>query len=300
MPPLVRRRALVVAADPERRALEALFSSGRLDGWEAVAADGLDRARFVVQMELFEAVVLDAGLYPADGADLAWLGGPEQTPVLFLADAPPGAADALRRGAAQWLPRELALADPSLLAAALGAAAEAGELRRRARRAGESLEEYRRQVSRLVGLLWEAAPAEGQGGWFTQRHMLERLHEEVHRCARHGGPLAVVLGELETPHDTPPPADWAPARVARAKRRCDVAGQYGPVGFMLLLPLTGERGAAACCRRLRAALEAAPDAGATLRASLGFAVFAPGASAASLLCRAEQELERARAEGGVA
>jgi len=307
-----RRRALLVAADPERRALEALFSSGGLDGWEAVGADSLERARFVVQMELFEALVLDAGLYPAgDAADLAWLGGPEQTPVLLLADAAPGrAADALRHGAAQWLPRDLALADLPLLAAALSAAAEVGELRRRARRAGQSLEEYRRQVSRLVGLLWEAVPAEGQSGWLTQRHMLERLDAEVSLARRHGGPLAVVLGEVQggrrerlSAAEATHTAEWTAQRVARSKRRGDVAGRYGPHGFLLLLPRTTGAGAAECCRRLREVLEEPPPVEEAplpaLHACFGVAAFSPGAATAKgLLRQAEERLERAK-EGAV-
>jgi diguanylate cyclase (GGDEF)-like protein len=312
MPVLVRRRALVVAADPERRALEGLFASGRLEGWDAVTVDGLDRARFVLQLEPCDALVLDAGLYPVnDAAALDWLGGPEQTPVLFLADPVPGlAADALRHGAVQWLPRDLALAHPPLLEATLGTAAHVGDLRRRARRPGEALEDCRRQVSRLVGLLWEAGPTEGPAGWFTQRHMLERLDDEVSLVQRHGGPLTVVLGEVQggrrerlSAGESHQLAEWTAQRVVRAKRRGDVAGRYGPHGFMLLLPRTSDVGADGCCRRLRDVLEEPPAVEEaplpSLHACFGVAAFSPETTAKGLLRQAEERLERAKEGSGV-
>ena len=141
-------------------------------------------------MEPCDVLVLDADLYRTggDGA-LSWLGGPDQTPVLFLADATPGLiVEALNQGADHWLPRDLTLGCPALLAATLQTAAHLADLRRRAKRAGETLGDCRRQVSRLVSLLWEATSAERRYGWFNQRHMLERLDEEVARTQRHGGP----------------------------------------------------------------------------------------------------------------
>src|SRR5262249_5484958 len=83
------------------------------------------------------------------------------------------------------------------------------------------------------------------------------LQEEIGRAARHGIPFSVVLGEVWPRADNPlPPAGWAQLsalaaeRIVRAKRRCDVLGQYGPHGFMLLLANTPEPGAIAYCRRL--------------------------------------------------
>jgi diguanylate cyclase (GGDEF)-like protein len=307
---LDRRRALVAAADPVRQALERLFAAGQVAGWEAVTADGLDRARFMLQMEPCDALVLDGGLYRGGDAGLAWLAGPAQTPVLFLAGAAPGGvAEALEQGAAQWLPRDLALTQPRLLAAALGAAARQGELRGKAEQAREALHDCRQQVDRLVHLLWEASPVEGRAGWFPQRHMLERLEEEVARARRHGGPLAVVLGEVEggghgrlTPRERQQLAEWTAERVVRAKRRGDVAGRYGPHGFLLLLPRTAAAGAAGCCRRLKGVLEEPPalaeGALPPLHASFGVAAFSEeSASVKGLLRQAEERLEQAKGAG---
>ena len=43
---------------------------------------------------------------------------------------------------------------------------------------------------------------------------------------------------------------WAASTVARVKRRGDVAGLYGPQGFMLVMAQTPQQGGERCCRRL--------------------------------------------------
>jgi diguanylate cyclase (GGDEF)-like protein len=313
MPPLLERRRVLLAGLPaECGALRALFDAGRFPDWEALAADGIERARFLLQMEPCDVVVLGAEMYRrSDAACLEWLGGPDRTPVLLLADeAPALVAEALGRGADHWLPRDLALSCPALLAAALHTAARLGDLRRKARQAGETLGDSRRQVSRLVSLLWEVSPADGRAGWYSQRHMLERLDEEVARTQRHGGPFTVVLGEVHggrrerlTPAEAHQLASWTAARVMQAKRRSDVAGQYGPHGFMLILPRTSAAGAAGACRRFQALLEEPPPLEETplppVQACFGIAPFSPEAeSAKALLRRAEERLDRAKAGAG--
>ena len=311
---LERRRVLLASRAPDRQGLQAQFDAGLFPGWDAVEADGLERARFILQMEPCDVLVLDADLYRNGGDDaLSWLGGPDRTPVLLLADGTPGlVVEALSQGADHWLPRDLALSCPALLAATLRTAAHLADLRRRARRAGETLADSRRQVSRLVSLLWEVTPAEGRHGWFNQRHMLERLDEEVARTQRHGGVFSVVLGEVQNgwhaaaglprPHSTTEThhlATWMAARVTKAKRRCDVAGQYGPHGFMLLLPGATSVGAVGCCRRLQSVLEEPPPLEETplppVQACFGLAAFSPAASSMKALLRqAEERLDRAK------
>jgi diguanylate cyclase (GGDEF)-like protein len=309
---LERRRVLFAGLDLERNALLAQFDAGLFPGWEAVPADGLERARFVMQMEPCDVLVLDADLYRASDADsLSWLGGPDRTPLLFLADVTPGlVVEALDHGADHWLPRDLALSCPPLMAATLRTAAYLGELRRKARQADETLADCRRQVSRLVSLLWEASPVEGRAGWFNQRHMLERLDEEVARAQRHGGSFTVVLGEVQgsresklSPTETNHLATWTAERVTQIKRRCDVAGQYGPHGFMLLLPGANAVGGVGACRRLQSVLEEPPALEETplppVQACFGVAAFSPtAASVKALLRQAEERLDRAMTGAG--
>ncbi len=299
------RRVLLAAEPGERAAFRELFQTEPLRHWDVVEADSLERARFVLQLDPCDVLLLDGGLYRGGGRDdFAWLDGQRQAPVLFLADGEPETlAAALRQGAHYWLPRNVARRHASVLALMLGQAAAFGDGQRRGRETSAALEDTRRQVSRLVNLLWEAVPGEGRARWFTQRHMLERLEEEVTRAQRYGGPLAVVLGEIEGPssdraaeEDAATEAAWTAEQVSRVKRRSDVAGQYGLQGFMMLLPQTNEAGAVGCCRRLRPLLERPDQAAGPFgrrHVSFGIACFGPDtASVQSLLRRAEERLER--------
>jgi diguanylate cyclase (GGDEF)-like protein len=96
-------------------------------------------------------------------------------------------------------------------------------------------------------------------------------------------------------------ATWIVDRISRVKRRCDVAGQYGLQGFILILPQTDEKGATGCCRRLRTLIEKNaenPHPFDSLNVHFGIASFSSDArSVKSLLSRAESQLEH---EKGVA
>ncbi len=307
--PLDRRSLLLASEDQDRWAVRALLESPPFAAWEVREADSVERARFVLQMDPCDVVLLDAGLYRGgDPSAVAWLAAHGPVPVLLLAEPDAGAVvSALENGARHWLPRDVALRHPEVLAATLNQVARVGELERRARAAGDSLAECRRQVGRLVSLLWEAAPGDGGRSWFPQRHMLERLEEEVARCKRHGEALTVVLGEVRpegggrlAPDEEHRVARWAAGRLSDGKRRCDVAGQYGPNGFLLLLPNTTREGAEHCCRRIRVWLEepAATAAGPLppRHVSFGVVALSPEASTVKgLLSRAEERLEREKA-----
>jgi diguanylate cyclase (GGDEF)-like protein len=306
---LERRRVLIVAAPDERAALAAPFARGQVEGWEAGEAESFEQAHFLLQHDTFDVLLVDHSVYRPDAVDgLDWLSQQQQPPVAYLAGDDPAALTAmLERGAGQWLPHDLALAQPDLLAAILNQAAARGDLRRQQRRLGDALRECRRQVRQLVSLLWTLSPTEGHPRWFTQRHMMERLQEEIARTQRHGTPLSVVVGEVRagnvngTPPDAPQVTAWAAERIARWKRRTDVAGQYGPGGFILLLAHTPPAGAAVCCRRLRTVLEegAAPSllAG-PIAAFFGISAYdTDHANSKSLLSRAEDCLARARGNG---
>jgi GGDEF domain-containing protein len=281
--PLQRRRVLLAAGDRPRAELRELFRSEPLRHWDVVEADGAERAHFVLHLDPCDVVLLDGG-------DWSWLAGQRRAPVLFLTDGEPEASG--QQGTYR-LPREVAVRHPRVLAVLLDQAADFGELLRHGREAGEALRDARRQVGRLVNLLWEAAPAPGRVRWLTQRLMLERLEEEVLRARRYGGPLAVVLAEVNGP--PPPEATWDVEQISRAKRRCDVAGQYGLNGFMLILPQTDAAGAAGCCGRLRKLIEHPAGPSGAPRVSFGTACCAEGAlSVKGLLSRAEERLEYAK------
>ena len=87
-------------------------------------------------------------------------------------------------------------------------------------------------------------------------------------------------------------------QIAREKRRCDVAGQYGLHGFMLLLPQSSEVEARGACQRLGGLLAHPPHADLpALHACFGLAsVQGDLLSVQGLLRRAEERLEQARVE----
>jgi GGDEF domain-containing protein len=302
-----RRRALIAAEKSLSDPLVKLFGTGPLQVWQARAVDGLRAARTLLQGQPFDALIIDETAYRKSGPiDRVWLEGQKEAGVLLVARAQAAlVAHALGHGVGHWLPRFLVRHHPLVLAAALDRTAQLSDLRRRTRQVGTALQESRRQVDRLAGLLWRTLPSDGQVRWLTQRGMMERLQEEVSRAERYGHSLTVVLGEVESPTAgaTEPFGSWVADHLSRAKRRCDVAGQYGPRGFMLLLPHTPETGGVVCCRRLHKLLQAqrlgepGREAGRTYFGLAGFSPAAP--TAAALLSLAEQSLAAARAGDGL-
>jgi hypothetical protein len=302
-----RRQVLLAGAEAERAVLRGILAGESFDRWQVSEADSIDRARFLLQHESWDVFLMDESIQKEDRDGLEWLAAHAQVPWLFLAGAEPAiVASTLAHGLGLWLPRALTLNNPALLAGGLHQADRMGELQRRALNLGNDLKECRRQVNRLVSLLWDSSPADPRISWFTQRHMMDRLHEEVARTERHGIPLSVVLGEVQPrhngevrPEDHPRLSQWAATQIVRTKRRADVAGQYGPHGFMLLLVHTPEPGAQVCCQRLQSLIEqpsgeAEPPPAPGL-AFLGISTFAaPATNPKSLLSRAEERLEEVK------
>jgi hypothetical protein len=291
------RRVLVVAGRSPELPLEQLFTAAPLAGWEAIPAEDFAAARFVLQHNLCDALLVDEPAYRQDGpAALDWLSERHRLPAVVLAPPKEEAEAAREKEPRVWLPRGESAPEAAALAAALDQAARLGDLQRERRRLGEALRQSRRQVDRLVRLLWQTLPLDASRHWLGQRHTLERLREEADRAKRYGSPLTVALGEVETREggsDAPLP-DWAAERVARGKRSCDVAGQYGPHGFLLLLVNTPAEGGAACCRRLQRVLEDPPG---PARAYFGLAAVSHEApTPPTLLRRAEDALEAAKAD----
>ncbi len=238
----------------------------------------------------------------------AWLGWRgSETPVVFLAGS---SAQHLQKayelGAHVCLPRQMALEHPPLLVTAMSQAIKSAELRLSCRKAKERLAETRLHVDRLVNMIWRTTSRQADVQWFSQRYMLERLSEELARVERHQVPLTVAIGEIQPPKDEsasehPGVPDWAMETIAKGKRRCDVAGQYGLGGFMLLMVHTPIKGGVDCCRRLQKFIEhpkevlAAPHSG--MQAFFGVSSTATGKlSSVALLRAAEQNLESARAD----
>jgi GGDEF domain-containing protein len=298
-----RRRVLLAARPTETAGLRALFEQPPLDRWEMLDADSVERARFLMQHDPCDILLVDEGLYHTAGPEgLAWLARQREAPTLFLTGMEADTlADAYEQGVSLCLPRRASLTHPRLLAAALARTAQIGESSRVQRRLRDGLTQCRRRVDRLVHLLWRTVPMDPGQQWLSQRHILERLQEEVARSSRHGTVFTVAVGDVQAEAATTGPEDqaveWATSTLARAKRRCDVAGHYGLRGFLLLMVQTPGSGGVAGCRRLQHYLrDAARQAGGPARVSFGLSSFSEdNATSQGLLSRAEKHLEAARA-----
>jgi GGDEF domain-containing protein len=300
-------RVLLAATEKEATSLRALLLASPRPGWDVTEANSFEQARFLLQMEACEVLLLDSSLLAnGDPGGASWLAARREAPVLLLAEPTP---DVLRAAAGPGgyglVPRSLALDHPSLLHTALLQACRQADLYQELRRSTRELSESRQRIEQLAGRLWECSPAAGPFAWYSQRHVLERLHEEVARVHRHGGPLAVAVGELLPPGVRLDPSAsqqltaWLAERVGQAKRRSDVAGQFGPTGLALILPRTAPEAAAGACNRLRGVLEEAPSplegGQPALAVRFGVAGFSSDVSTPqSLLRRAEENLELAR------
>jgi GGDEF domain-containing protein len=296
----VRRPVLVAARDREWLELARAFAADRLRGWEARQATDFPHARFLLQHEACDILLLDRDSFlDEDGEALVRLASRQGVPVVVLSGCVPGGAADAAEDDRLCLPRELALEYPALLDEALEAAARCRRLQRDLHRMAEEVREWRRRADQLATLLWEAARADGHTEWFSQRFLMGRLQEELARAERRRAPLSLVVGEIQASPggEGPDPAARTRVvdRIAQGKRRSDVAGQYGPRGFLLLLPDTSDGGAAACCRRLQGLLrESAGPGPPSPRVDFGAASYPAAGSAAALLCRAEERLEEAR------
>lgn len=311
-------RALLVGGAEQRSDLELLFDHSALQHWRAVPSENVEQARFFMQMHACDAVLIDESVsLQSSLSALRWLTERSTIPLLFLSSIEPELIEqVLAIGVQHWLPRELVLAQPSLLATALEQTLLVRAKSRRIEHVEVELAECRQQISRLVGLLWDLTPMQGQPRWYSQRYMLERLHEEMLRRERYNSPLSLVLGEVwpgeeqsfppilpEPVHPSEPPSQLTSVtaeRVTRCKRRSDVVGQYGLNGFMLLLPSTDRLGAEDCSHRIQEMIqqspwEPEPTVAVPLKSCMGVAsVASEKLSAKSLLRRAEQQLEIAR------
>ncbi len=320
----MRRRVLLAAGPSAAGPIRQLFLHGPLDSWEAVEADSFAQVRFIAKHNPCDLALVHEDLLHREGEPaLAWIAQNHDIPVVFLTSYHAETITrAYRQGVTVCLPRDLSLAHPWLLDAALERAAAVGEENRGRRRNFEQLLQCRRHIDRLVNLIWRASPMEPNTHWFTQRHTMERLQEEISRTERHGTPLTLAVAEVRVEDqeevieaagaeevDVIKMDEWTSQIVSQGKRRCDVAGQYGMQGFLLLMVHTPKEGGVICCKRLKELLEkSAGDAGigaqGPIRAYFGLASSsADTASAQSLLHYAEQNLEAAKAgreEGVVA
>jgi GGDEF domain-containing protein len=297
------RRLLLAVAAAEQEILNSYVRSEALPGWSVVQAESLGEARFKLQHTACDVLLLDESLCRAeDDEGWAWLMRQQHSGVIILVGGEAETyARAYAHGALICMPRA-ALGHLGLVTAALQRAGEYADLLCNQALLKQDLEESQHQLDELVNCLWQTFPTDPEKRWYTHRHTLERLEEEVERSVRHGCALTVVVGVAQGSKESGESLSaWTTEQVARRKRRCDVAGHYGPHWFLLLLPHTTRRGGWVCCRRLHQALESTtpPGAAGPVRAYFGIATLSAGKhTPQALLLEAEEHLALARAETG--
>jgi diguanylate cyclase (GGDEF)-like protein len=144
----------------------------------------------------------------------------------------------------------------------------------------------------------------------NRRYLGQRLTAEVARALRFAQPLAVLVIDVDDfkrvndtwGHDKGDEVlCWVAAFVRSQVRACDVACRTGGDEFVVLLPGTGDGGAAALAARMRWALAALRrDSGRSdhpVKLSVGWAALGPGAGdATALLAAADHAMYQAKAQ----
>jgi len=165
--------------------------------------------------------------------------------------------------------------------------------------------------ARLHRIVERQALADGLTGLGNRRHAEDALATELARADRFGGPLALVLGDLDNFKPVNdlhghPVGDTVLCEFARLLERSvrdvDLAARWGGEEFVLVLPGTDAAGAARLAERIRATLEErdllTPE-GVPIRitASFGVVGYEEGASLEGLVAAADAALYEAKRAG---
>lgn len=175
--------------------------------------------------------------------------------------------------------------------------------------AEQALLAARRAAEESAERALQLVDTDGLTGVASRRRALAVLDDAVALADRQGSALAVAIFDID--HFKQVNDNWGHAagdlvlrQVAQAAtesvRSTDMVGRLGGEEFVVLLPGAGEAAAIALVDRLRRAIAERRTEGAeglSVTASIGIALFRPGATPASLLGDADRALYRAKAEG---
>lgn len=165
--------------------------------------------------------------------------------------------------------------------------------------------------ARLHGIVERQALVDGLTGLANRRQAEEALNSELSRAQRFGGPLALVLADLDdfkavNDRHGHPAGDLVLQQFAEllrvSVRDIDVAARWGGEEFTLLLPGTDAAGAAHVAERIRRAFAErtilTPDGSAIrITASFGVAAYPAANTEAALIAAADTALYEAKRAG---
>jgi diguanylate cyclase (GGDEF)-like protein len=300
-----RHRILIAVSKAREGELKTLFEREPLGSWEPLFADGFSRARYILQHNPCDALVVHEDLLDTDSPQgLAWLVWRRDYPVVFLGHNPSHFRRAYELGVQHCLNYEMALTSAPLMSTVLNQARLALDNAVKLDRTRDQLGNTRRHIDRLVTLMWRTSPRHGDSQWYSEPFLVERLTEELARAERYKLPLSLAIGEVKAPKrpdsefpDSELP-DWTADLLVKGKRRCDVVGQYGTNGFLVLMMQTPKAGGISCCKRLQNVIEEHNERPRpSLQAYFGLtSTLGEHSSVQSMLRSAEQNLEAARHE----
>jgi diguanylate cyclase (GGDEF)-like protein len=165
--------------------------------------------------------------------------------------------------------------------------------------------------ARLHRIVAKQARIDGLTALANRRHFEDQLAAEVARAERFGGPLAIVIADLDDFKDVNdrfghPAGDVVLREFAHTLeeeiRDIDLAARWGGEEFVLLLPGTDLAGASHVAERVRRAVEgrivlSAAGEPITVTASFGASAFPDASSADRLLAMADAALYQAKGAG---
>jgi diguanylate cyclase (GGDEF)-like protein len=172
------------------------------------------------------------------------------------------------------------------------------------------LSDSNRQLKEAVDRAEEIAMRDVLTGAYNRRHLMDVLRREISRAQRIGAPLAICLMDID--HFKGVNDNWGHAAgdavlrhfanvATTGLRAVDVFGRFGGEEFLLILPDTDARGAAAVAERIRTAAEqgAFPGipAGHQLTVTIGVAGRVRDEGGNALLARADLALYRGKEAG---
>jgi diguanylate cyclase (GGDEF)-like protein len=165
--------------------------------------------------------------------------------------------------------------------------------------------------ARLHRIVERQALVDGLTGLANRRQCEETLEDELARVERFGGPLAVVVADLDWFKDINdrhghPAGDTVLREFAvlleETVRDVDLAGRWGGEEFVLVLPGTDLTGGAQLAERIRAALAgrtvlAVDGSPIPVTASFGVAAIPPAKTASELFAAADTAMYQAKRAG---
>jgi diguanylate cyclase (GGDEF)-like protein len=165
--------------------------------------------------------------------------------------------------------------------------------------------------AKLHRIIEQQALIDGLTQLSNRRHTEDRLASELARAERFGGPLAVVVADLDDfkavndvhGHPVGDTVLRAFARIAAGSiRDVDVAGRWGGEEFLLVLPGTDAAGAALLAERIRAEVDGgsiltAEGVPIRVTASFGVAAYEEGQDLETLVATADAALYEAKRGG---